>query len=127
MLVLENSTKTVPALNSVSSFVIIVSPINVATFGSLFLNMQVVLSMVEFSISTGFAETLLLIYLRFHVVKINVVYSLQFNDLPIQFPSSHRMRHVTFSSTMFPIQLNVTSVPSGKLSSNVVKNEQKQN
>jgi len=49
-------TKTVPALNSVSSFVIIVSLINVTTLGSLFRNIQVVLSKVEFMVSTGFAE-----------------------------------------------------------------------
>jgi len=50
-------TRTVPALNSVSSFTITVSPMNVITLGSLFLNMQVVLSTVALVVSTGFAET----------------------------------------------------------------------
>lgn len=50
-------TRIVPALNSVSSFVMTVSPTNVTTFGSLFLNMHVVLSAVVLNASMGFAET----------------------------------------------------------------------
>ena len=39
----------------------------------------------------------------------------QFNDLPIQLPSSQTIFHVVFSPMMVSMQLNVTSVPSGKL------------
>lgn len=91
MCVLKNNTKTVPALNSVNSFVIIVSPMNVATFGSLFLNMQVVLSMVEFSISTGFAETLLLIYSRFQN-KCRLLTAVQRSTDPISIFASNAPR-----------------------------------
>lgn len=54
---LDTLTRIVPALNSVSSFVMTVSPTNVTTFGSLFLNMHVVLSAVVLNVSMGFAET----------------------------------------------------------------------
>jgi len=39
----------------------------------------------------------------------------QFRDLPTQLPSSHMIFHVVFSPMILAMQLNVTSVPSGKL------------